>query len=327
MTSSAALVDHTVQSSAESVLKRKSNDVGWEFEVLVDAKNLDKVKCILYGKVTLGGAYRMKEHVGQISGNVAACPKATPEEQAKCRNDITEGKSKKRGKRKEELLLRSQVNVVDTTTEEEYAMVTELGVMKEPRSLGPMNRFISEINPNCSLSGRSGTKRQPNICEALFKERTHKVHQYVAKWVYEAGVPFNTIANDSFKQVVKAIGQFGSGYKPPSQYQLREPLLREEWALNGCSIMTDAWSDRKRRSIMHLCVNCKIGTTFLSSKESSDKAHTGEHIFQYVDGCIEQVGPKNIIQVVTDNATNNMAAAKLLKVKRPSYILDFMCNS
>ncbi|KAL5732318.1 hypothetical protein ACOSQ2_032010 [Xanthoceras sorbifolium] len=230
-----------------------------------------------------GGAYRMKEHVGQISGNVAACPKATPVEQAKCRNAIMKGKNKKRGKRKEELLLRSQVNVVDTTTEEEDTMATELGVMREPRSLGPMDRFVSKINPDCSLSGGSGTKRQPNISEALFKERTHKVHQYVAKWVYEAGVPFNAIANDSFKQVVEAIGQFGPGYKPPSQYQLREPLLREEWALNGCSIMTDAWSDRKRRSIMNLCVNCKIGTTFLSSKESSEEAHTGKHIFQYVD--------------------------------------------
>ncbi|KAL5757895.1 hypothetical protein ACOSP7_020506 [Xanthoceras sorbifolium] len=186
----------------------------------------------------------------------------------------------------------------------------------------------SSITPDSSLSG---TKRKQNISEAMFKERTHQVNQYVARWVYEAGIPFNAIDNDSFKVVVEAVGQFGPGYKPPSQYQLREPLLKEEvertkdllkkqeeeWALNGCSIMMDTWSDRKRRSIMSLCVNCREGTTFLSSKESSDEAHTGEHIFQYVDGCIEQVGPQNVIQVVTDNATNNMAAAKLMKVKRP----------
>ncbi|KAL5827688.1 hypothetical protein ACOSQ4_019485 [Xanthoceras sorbifolium] len=253
-----------------------------------------------------GGAYKMKEHVGQISGNAAACPKATPEAQAKCRNAIMKAKSKKRGKRNEELLMRSQVNVVDTTTEEEDAMATELGVRREPRSLGPIDRYVSKINPDSSLSG--GTKRQQNICEALFKERTHKVHQYVAKCVYEAGIPFNAIDNDSFKQVMEAVGQFGPEYKPPSQYQLREPLLREEWALNGCSIITDAWSDRKRRSLMTLCVNCKIGTTFLSSKKSSDEAHMGKHIFQYVDGCIERVGPKDVIQVVTDNATNNVTS-------------------
>ncbi|KAL5742199.1 hypothetical protein ACOSP7_028931 [Xanthoceras sorbifolium] len=260
-----------------------------------------------------GGAYRLKEHICHISGNIAACPKATPEAQAKCRNVIMEAKNKKRGKRKEKLLLRSQVNVVDTTKEED--VMEELGVRKVLRSLGPMDRFVSGINPDSSLSGR--TKKQQNINEALFKAKTHKVNQYAARWVYEVGIPFNTIDNESFKLFVEAVGQFELGYKPPSQYELREPLLKEEWTLNGCSIMTDTWSNRKRRSIMNLCVNCREETTFLSSKESSDEAHTREHIFQYVDGCIEQVGPHNVIQVVTDNATNNMTAVKLLKVKRP----------
>ncbi|KAL5806564.1 hypothetical protein ACOSQ4_029297 [Xanthoceras sorbifolium] len=261
-----------------------------------------------------GGAYRMKEHICHISGNVAACPKATPEAQVKCRNVIMEAKNKKRGKRKEELLLRSQVNVVDTTKEED--VMEQLGVRKVPRSLGPMDRFVSRINPDSSLNGR--TKKQQNINEALFKERTHKVNQYATRWVYGVGIPFNTIDNESFKlfvtsRISEAVGQFGPGYKPPSQYQLREPLLKEEVK----RIKYLLKKQEEERSIMNLCVNCREETTFLSSKESSDEAHTGEHIFQNVDGCIEQIGPHNVIQVVTDNATNNMAAAKLLKVKRP----------
>ncbi|CAN6565928.1 unnamed protein product [Malus baccata var. baccata] len=81
--------------------------------------------------------------------------------------------------------------------------------------------------------------------------------------------------------------------------------------------MTDAWTDRKR-SIMNLCVNCKEGTIFLSSKECSSEAHTREYIFEYVDKCIEEIGPQNVIQVVTDNASNNMAAANMMKKKRPN---------
>ncbi|KAM0985365.1 hypothetical protein ACFX2C_012644 [Malus domestica] len=125
-----------------------------------------------------------------------------------------------------------------------------------------MDRFASSINPDSSNEGIS--------------------------------IPFQAIDNDSFKRVMEAVGQFGPGYLPPSQYELREPLLKEEvervkkslkkheeeWALNGCSIMTDAWSDRKRRSIMNLCVNCKEGTIFLSSKECSSEAHIGEYIFE-----------------------------------------------
>ncbi|CAH1443591.1 unnamed protein product [Lactuca virosa] len=79
--------------------------------------------------------------------------------------------------------------------------------------------------------------------------------------------------------------------------------------------MMDAWSDRKRRSIMNLCVSSKIGTVFLSSKECSGEAHTSQHIYEYVESCIQQVGPENVVQVVTDNATNNMGATKLLKEK------------
>ncbi|KAJ9567061.1 hypothetical protein OSB04_003027 [Centaurea solstitialis] len=59
------------------------------------------------------------------------------------------------------------------------------------------------------------------------------------------------------------------------------------------------------------------GTVFLSSKEFSDIAHTSEVISEYVDKCIEEVGSENFVQVVTDNASNNMGEAKLLKLKRP----------
>jgi len=92
----------------------------------------------------------------------------------------------------------------------------------------------------------------------------------------------------------------------------------EEWAKNGCSIMTDAWTDQKRRSIMNMCMHCTIGSSFLESKETSEESHTGQLIFEYVDGCIERVGAENIVQVVTDNASNNMAAKDLLFVKRPN---------
>ncbi|XP_022883756.1 uncharacterized protein LOC111400579 [Olea europaea var. sylvestris] len=78
--------------------------------------------------------------------------------------------------------------------------------------------------------------------------------------------------------------------------------------------MTDAWSDSKRRIITNLCVNCKLGTTFLSSKETNDDAHTGEYIFEYVNECIKEVEEENVVQIVTDNASNNMAAANLLSI-------------
>jgi hypothetical protein len=137
------------------------------------------------------------------------------------------------------------------------------------------------------------------------------------------------INNIEFDQVLEAAGRFGPGGKKPNQHQLRESLLfeevndtkkmmkahEEEWAKNGCSVMTDAWTDQKRRSIMNICVHSSIGSSFLESKEVSEESHTGHFIFEFVDHCIERIGAENVVQVCTDNASNNMAAKDLLFVQ------------
>ncbi|TXG61034.1 hypothetical protein EZV62_012397 [Acer yangbiense] len=142
-----------------------------------------------------------------------------------------------------------------------------------------MDKFASKMDPESSMSA--------------------------SKWVYKAGISFNAIQNNSFRAMMEVVGLFGLGYKESSRYQLSESILKEE-------------TDRKRRSIMNLYVNCCKGTIFLSSKESFDEAHTRELIFKYVDKCIEQVRPQNVVQVMTNNASNNIVAAKMLKEKRPS---------
>ncbi|XP_021317337.1 uncharacterized protein LOC8055100 isoform X1 [Sorghum bicolor] len=68
---------------------------------------------------------------------------------------------------------------------------------------------------------------------------------------------------------------------------------------------------------MNLCTNCADGTSFISSMEMSDVSHTSEVIFEQVDKAIEDIGLENVVQVVTDNASNNMGAKKLLLEKRP----------
>ena len=50
----------TSASQEENVLKRKSDDVGWEYGSLADASNKDKVKCIFCNHVSTGGVYRHK---------------------------------------------------------------------------------------------------------------------------------------------------------------------------------------------------------------------------------------------------------------------------
>lgn len=58
----------------------------------------------------------------------------------------------------------------------------------------------------------------------------------------------------------ETIGKYGIGYKRPSYHDIRDKLLKRamdrtqgvleefkaEWKRNGCSIMSDGWTDRKK---------------------------------------------------------------------------------
>ncbi|KAF7140245.1 hypothetical protein RHSIM_Rhsim06G0070600 [Rhododendron simsii] len=265
-------------SNSEPILRRNSDDVGWEYEVIVDVKTKDCLRCILCGNQYNGGVTRMKKHIAQVKGDVAACTKASKEDILKCKKALNETAAKKKEKKQGGINLRGEVNIVHGEGDEfEDDEVEHVGSRKRAHDLGPLDRY-TEINPGSSDTTTSGFKKvkQPNIKDAIWKKRSHEVSQYLARWVYEAGIPFHAVDNDN------------------------------------------AWTDRKRRSIMNLCVNYKQGTCFLSSKEDSETSHTGVYIFEYVDKFIEDIGPQNVVQVVTDNASNNMAAADLLKIKRPN---------
>ncbi|KAJ9564612.1 hypothetical protein OSB04_000578 [Centaurea solstitialis] len=299
----------SMASTACQELKQKSSDVGWEYGVLIDPSKIERVRCLLCGKEMGGGINRLKYHIAQITWNVKPCPKSTIEDQLKCRNAINEVKAKKKGKQDDDNALREDVNIGSNEPIDIDEMNAAFGSIgnKPPRSFGPMDRFAT-----------------------------------MTKWAYECAIPFHAFEKDSFKRAAEAIGQYRPRLPPPTRYEMGDTYLKkevektkntlkkyqDEWKSSGCTIMTDAWSDRKRRSIMNLCVNSRLGTVFLSSKEFSDVAHTSEVIFEYVDKCIDEVGHKNVVQIVTDNASNNMGAAKLLKLKRPkifSHIPLILC--
>lgn len=131
--------------------------------------------------------------------------------------------------------------------------------------------------------------------------------------------------------MLEAIGQFGPGFRGPSPEELRGPFLQEQvsaindsievlkksWAWEGCSIMLDTWTDINGRRLMNLVVHCSQGLAFLRSIHLSSESHDDTYIFRLVDSCIEEVGEKNAVHVVTNIEANNMVA-KMFTAKRPN---------
>ncbi|KAL4186688.1 hypothetical protein AMTRI_Chr09g35200 [Amborella trichopoda] len=184
---------------------------------------------------------------------------------------------------------------------------------KKARTRGPIDSFFTPSPETVIEKGKGKGKKQ-----------------YIARWFYHAGISFNTASLNSFHTMLETIGQFGSGLKAPTPYEISEPLLKKEveytneylkthkegWAKFGVSLMTDMWGDR-RRSNMNLLVNCPTGIVFLRSIDASNDVHDAHYIFSFIDKGIEEVGEEHVIQVVTDNAGPNLATGHLLRQKRP----------
>jgi hypothetical protein len=166
-------------SQQENVLKRKSDDVGWEYGSLIDPSNLDKVKCMFCNHVSTGGIYRLKQHVAHVSNAVAKCKKSSQEAKDRCKKSLEEASKKRREKTIRELELRDSVNISRVGDEE-----VNVAGRSEPHKLGPLDKWTRPIDPKLT---QAEALHQQKINKELWKKRTHEVQQYVARWMYNHG--------------------------------------------------------------------------------------------------------------------------------------------
>ena len=135
----------------------------------------------------------------------------------------------------------------------------------------------------------------------------------IATWAYAVGLPFNAVRDESFQDMINAIGDYGRCMHAPSYHNLRVTLLKDALEdtnkfvasfrpqLNkyGCSIMSDFWTGGKQRSLINFLVNCLTGTVFLKSIDASAYVHNANLIVNMINEVIEDVGEENIVQVLS----------------------------
>ncbi|KAH1094864.1 hypothetical protein GYH30_040248 [Glycine max] len=274
------MTEPSSDAATASATRKNKADPGWKYCHSLVEGDTNTIVSNFCGKITKGGITRAKQHLIGKSGNIAACKKTPPN--------------------------------------------TKCGTKK-----GPMDKFCK--NPENAINRRKMEMlRQMNIRESMDKNEVLKVHQHIARFWYQAGLSFNLIKLKSFENMVAAIGQYGPHLPIPSYHDIRVPLLkkeveytenlmkghREQWVKYGCTIMSDAWTDRKQRCIINFLINSQAGTMFLKSVDGSDFVKTGEKLFELLDAIVEEVGKENVVQVVTDNGSNYVLAGKLLEEKR-----------
>ncbi|KAK3041524.1 hypothetical protein RJ639_002210, partial [Escallonia herrerae] len=102
------------------------------------------------------------------------------------------------------------------------------------------------------------------------KEIVDNAKLAVARWWYDANVPFNGAHSKYYQPMFDAALAVGPGFKAPSFHDLRGNLLRtlvdeittylDEfrpiWELYGCSIMSDGWSNRRQELVINFLIYC-----------------------------------------------------------------------
>jgi hypothetical protein len=192
-----------VATAAAMVLKRNSDNVGWEYGVLVNPLNKEKVRCLLCGHCSSGGIYRLKQHVGHVGSVVAKCKKTTPEAKDKCKKSLEEA-TRKRKEKTHDLNLREEVNVSRVGEEDEVTCVGS-GVASsdgssEHQKIGLIYKWTRAIDPKAT---QAESFKQQKINQELWEQRTHEVQQYLTRWMYKYGNSvFSSVFSSMFSSVM-----------------------------------------------------------------------------------------------------------------------------
>ncbi|XP_068463716.1 uncharacterized protein [Phaseolus vulgaris] len=279
-------------------------DVGWKHGIDING-NGKKVKCSYCSKTMSGGIFRFKHHLAGTREDSEPCCSVPEEIRDLMIKIVAEAKQASLKKRK--------LNIID---EDQGCEGLE------------ERQHIFGFKGKEKVGSRGAV--QATINQMMKKGYKEEVDAQVAEFFYTSAIPFNVIKNPAFTKMCEMIGKYGAGYKPPSYHDIREKLLKqaiektdlvlqeykEEWKKTGCTIMSDGWTDKKRRSICNFLVNSPKGTVFMYSLDTSDIPKTADKVFKMLDDVVELVGEENVVQVVTDNAANFKAAGELLMQNR-----------
>lgn len=80
---------------------------------------------------------------------------------------------------------------------------------------------------------------------------------------------------------------------------------KNEWAQNGCSTLSNRWHDTiSKKDIVNFYVNYSKGSVYIKSMNVYEVIKDPNRLFKVLDHMAKEVGEENVVQVVTDNASN-----------------------
>ncbi|KAL7207516.1 hypothetical protein ACSBR1_029462 [Camellia fascicularis] len=124
-----------------------------------------------------------------------------------------------------------------------------------------------------------------------------------ARMFYASGLPFNLARSPYFQKY--------------SQSLANSSLIGDSWNKKGVSLLSDGWSNRQRRPLINVMASSAGGAMFVKVIDSSGIVKDGEYVASLFIKAIKEVGEANIVQIVTDNASNYKATGLSIENNYP----------
>ena len=83
------------------------------------------------------------------------------------------------------------------------------------------------------------------------------------------------------------------------------------------SIVSDGWNDSQRRPLINFMAVIGGSPMFLKAIDCSGETKDKHFISNLMEEVIIEIGPKNVIQILTDNASNCRAAGQIIEAQYP----------
>ena len=184
---------------------------------------------------------------------------------------------------------------------------------------------VSEVE---SRGKRKAVGAAPNSVIDMFDSKAREeADDAIGKFFYAVGIPFNVARSPYYKEAMAKVAKAGTSYVPPGDTKLRTTILdrnyskvnvlmeemKVTWVSHGCSIIMDGWTDIRHRPLINIIVSCKDGPYFLRAIDCFGKQKDVEFQYQILRNAIEEVGPSNVVHIVTGAAYVCRAAGKLVE--------------
>jgi hypothetical protein len=205
-----------------------------------------------------------------------------------------------------------------------------LGVSNEARIVheARKRRALEVENEISKGPGGRGAAIDSRLMKMFNNQKREEIDSRVARAIFACGVPFNVVWSPYWTDMVKAINEDPQDFKGPNYEKLRIVSLQKErslihdilkpvrssWTSTWVSIISDGWTDTKRRTLVNVIGSSPIGAMFLRAGDCFREVKDSKFIVDILIFVIEQVGPTNVLQVITDNAPVAKLQPLLLRV-------------